>query len=338
MNMEESMRILKHPRAGSWLKRTLTACFVIGLMANGQQARAEYPDRTVRIIVPFGAGGGVDVLARQIAAQLQQRLGQSFVVENRGGAGGNIGINAVARAKPDGYTLLVTSDAVVTNPALYKPVPFDPIKDLEPIAELGTTPDLLVVPADSPIKDLGDLIAKSKAQPGRFNFGSGALGASPHLTIELLMRRGNFKMVHVPFPGAGPALNALLSKTTDMNAGSYSSVKGQIDGGLVRALFHAGPSRLPELPNVPTLVESGFPGFVAETFMAMYAPAGTDSAIIERLTKEVIEIMAMPEVKKAIEQTGLHVTAKGPQGLRERMNRELPMWAEVISQIGLKIQ
>lgn len=332
------MRIRNYPQVGSWLKRTLAACFVIGLIASGQQARAEYPDHTVRIIVPFGAGGGVDVLARQIAAQLQQRLGQSFVIENRGGAGGNIGINAVARAKPDGYTLLVTSDAVVTNPALYKPVPFDPIKDLEPIAELGTTPDLLVVPADSPIKDLSDLIAKSKAQPGRFNFGSGALGASPHLTIELLMRRGNFKMVHVPFPGAGPALNALLSKTTDMNAGSYSSVKGQIDGGLVRALFHAGPARLPELPNVPTLVESGFPGFVAETFMAMYAPAGTDVAITERLTKEVIEIMAMPEVKKAIEQTGLHVTAKGPQGLRERMNRELPMWTEVISQIGLKIQ
>lgn len=332
------MRMFKSPRTGRKLSLVLAACIGTSVALGSQQVRAEYPDHPVRIIVPFGAGGGVDVLARQVAAQLQQRFGQSFIVENRGGAGGNIGINAVARAKPDGYTLLVTSDAVVTNPALYRPVPFDPIKDLEPIAELGTTPDLLVVQADSPIKDLADLIAKSKAQPGRFNFGSGALGASPHLHIELLMRRGDFKMVHVPFPGAGPAINALLAKTTDMNAGSYSSVKGQIDGGLVRALFHAGPARLPAMPNVPTLVESGFPGFVAETFMAMFAPAGTDRAITERLTKEVIDIMAMPDVKKSIEQTGLQVTAKGPKGLRERMDRELPMWAETVSQIGLKIQ
>ncbi len=332
------MGIVQSSRKLRPLSRILAACVGIAIAAGSHQARAEYPDRPVHIIVPFGAGGGVDVIARTVAAQLQRRLGQTFIVENRGGAGGNIGITAVARAKPDGYTLLITSDAIVTNPALYRPVPFDPIKDLVPITELGTTPDLLVVPADSPIKDLADLIAKSKAQPGRFNFGSGALGASPHLTIERLMRLGDFKMVHVPFPGAGPALQGLLSRTTDMNAGSYSSVKGQIDGGSVRALFHAGPARLPEMPNVPTLIESGFPGFVAETFMAMYAPAGTDAAITERLSKEVVEILAIPDVKNGIEQTGLHVVASGPKALRARMDRELPMWAEVISQIGLKIQ
>jgi tripartite-type tricarboxylate transporter receptor subunit TctC len=198
--------------------------------------------------------------------------------------------------------------------------------------------DPLVVPKDSPIKDLADLIAKSREKPERFNFGSGALGASPHLTIERLMRLADFKMVHIPFAGAGPALQGLLSHTTDMNAGSYSSVKGQIDDGSVRALFHAGPARLPELPDVPTLVESGFPGFVTETFMAMYAPAGTDPALIARLSKQVIEILAIPEVRRAIELTGLHITASGPNGLRERMAREVPMWSETISQIGLKIQ
>lgn len=152
------------------------------------------------------------------------------------------------------------------------------------------------------------------------------------------MSRGDFKMVHIPFAGAGPAINALLSKTTDMNAGSYSSVKGQIDSGTVRALFQAGPERLPELPDVPTLIESGFSGFVAETFMAMFAPAGIDPAIVQQLTKEVTEIMAMPDVRKAIEQTGLRVTARGPRDLRARIDRELPMWAVAISQIGLKIQ
>jgi tripartite-type tricarboxylate transporter receptor subunit TctC len=331
MDMFERLRI-RAARGGA-LVALLAATF-----GSYGSAHAEYPDRPVRIIVPFGAGGGVDILARQLATQLQSKFGQTFVVENRGGAGGNIGIKAVTKADPDGYTLLVTSDAVVTNPALYRPVPFDPVKELEPVAELGTTPDLLVVPSDSPIKSLADLIAQSKAQPGRFNFGSGALGASPHLTIELLMRRGDFKMVHVPFPGAGPAINALLSKTTDMNAGSYSSVKGQIDSGTVRALFHAGPERLPELPDVPTLIESGFPGFVAETFMAMFAPAGTDPAIVQRLTSEVTAILAMPDVKQAIEQTGLRITAKGPQDLRKRMDRELPMWADAVSQIGLQIK
>jgi tripartite-type tricarboxylate transporter receptor subunit TctC len=319
------------------LIRILAICIGFSMLG-AYQARAAYPDHPVRVVVPFGVGGGVDVLARAVAAQLQRRLGQPFIIENRHGAGGNIGISAVARSQPDGYTLLITSDAVVTNPALYRPAPFDPIKDLAPISELGTTPDLLVVPKDSPIKDLADLIAKSKAQPNRFNFGSGALGASPHLTVERLMRLADFKMVHVPFGGAGPALQALLSHTTDMNAGSYSSVKGQIDDGSVRALFHAGPTRLPDLPDVPTLVELGFPGFVTETFMAMYAPAGTDPALIERLSKEVIDILAMPEVRHAIELTGLHITASGPQKLRERMEREVPMWSEVISQIGLKIQ
>lgn len=325
-------------RRPSWLLNRILAICACLFMLGSYQAQAAYPDHPVKIIVPFGVGGGVDVLARVVAAQLQLRLGQPFIIENRQGAGGNIGISTAARSQPDGYTLLITSDAVVTNPGLYRPAPFDPIKDLAPITELGTTPDLLVVPKDSPIKDLGDLIAKSKAQPNRFNFGSGALGASPHLTIERLMRLADFKMVHVPFGGAGPALQALLSHTTDMNAGSYSSVKGQIEDGSVRALFHAGPARLPDLPDVPTLVELGFPGFVSETFMAMYAPAGTDPAIIDRLSKEVIEILALPEVRQAIELTGLQITASGPQHLRERMERDVPMWSEIISQIGLKIE
>jgi tripartite-type tricarboxylate transporter receptor subunit TctC len=340
------MHSIEALRARSAHKRTLvlralttgTLAIAIAALVVSRPAKADYPDHTVRIVVPFSAGGGVDVAARAVAIQLQHRLGQPFIVENRAGGGGNTGISAAARSQHDGYTLLITSDAVVTNPALYRRAPFDPVNDLAPITEIGTTPDLLVVLKDSPIKDLPDLIARSKAQPNRFNFGSGALGASPHLTIERLMMLGDFKMVHIPFAGAGPALQGLLSHTTDLNAGSYSSVKGQIDDGAVRALFHAGPTRLPELPDVPTLIESGFPGFVSETFIAMYAPAGTDAAIIGRLSREVTEILAIPEVRGAIEKTGLHITASGPEALRERMARELPMWADVVSQIGLKIQ
>ncbi|MEP9377533.1 tripartite tricarboxylate transporter substrate binding protein [Aquabacter sp. CN5-332] len=315
----------------------LAASAFAAALAFAAPAAAEYPDRPVKVIVPFAAGGGVDLLARVVASELQKVNGQPFVVENRGGAGGNIGIGAVIRSPADGYTLMITSDAVVTNPGLYKPTPFDPIKDLAPITELGTTPDLITLKPDSPIKSLPQLIKESKASPEKYTYGSGAQGASPHLMMEKLQKLGGFKLLMVPFPGAGPATQAVLAGTTDMNTGSYSSTRGQIASGQLRVLFHAGPKRLPELPDVPTLEELGFPGFVAETFMAMFAPAGTDPAIIKKLSGQVLAILAQPDVRAGIERTGLAVHAEGPEALAARVAKDAAMWRSVVEEIGLTL-
>ncbi|NNM74111.1 Bug family tripartite tricarboxylate transporter substrate binding protein [Enterovirga aerilata] len=317
-------------------KTTVALLAAAAVLAGAGTGRAgEYPERLVRIIVPFGAGGGVDALARAVAQELTTALGQSVIVENRGGAGGNVGIAAVARSEPDGYTLLVTSNAVVTNPALYNPAPFDPIKDLAPVTELGTTPDLIVVPAASPLKDLAQVVRESKEKPGKFTYGSGARGASPHLMVERLQKAAGIRMVHVPYSGAGPNIQALLANTTDMSTSSYSSVKGQVDAGLIRPLFHAGPARLPDLPNVPTLKELGY-DIVSETFIAMFAPAGTDTKIVERLSKAVLAALEKPSVRDAIEKTGVVITASGPEALRERVVREVPIWAETVAETGLR--
>lgn len=301
-------------------------------------AQGNYPSQPVTIVVPFAVGGGTDIIARVVATHLQERLGQPFIVENRGGAGGSIGIAAVGRAAPDGYTLLVTSNAVVTAPSLYDPPPFDPLADLVAVTELGTTPDLMTVRAASHFESFEDMLEKARAEPGRYTFGSGAQGASPHLMVERLQREGGFELLHVPFAGASLALQGLLSETTDLNTGSYSSIKSQIDAGEVRALFHAGPERLEAMPDVPTLDESGFPGFISETFMAMFAPAGTDPAIVDLLAEHVVEILHREDIRANIEQTGLYITAQGPEQLAERVAAEVPMWEQVIEDADVRIE
>jgi tripartite-type tricarboxylate transporter receptor subunit TctC len=241
------------------------------------------------------------------------------------------------RAQPDGYTLLITSNAVVTNPALYKPRPFDPIKDLVPITELGTTPDLVTVLPNSPIKSVKQLIDDSKAHPGKYTYSSGALGASPHLMVERLQKLGGFKLVHVPYPGAGPATQAILAGTTDLNTGSYSSTRSQITAGALRVMFHAGPKRLADLPDVPTLQELGFPDFVSETFIAMFAPAGTNPAILDKLSKATVDALSKPEIRAKIEKTGVSVTAAGAEPLKARVAREVPIWQGIVTDIGLQL-
>ena len=308
------------------------------LAAPAAFAQEDYPTRPVTIIVPFAAGGGTDVIARTVAQHLQEQMGQPFVVENRPGAGGTIGIGAVARAEPDGYTLLVTSNAVVTAPGLYEPQPFDPVAELTAITELGTTPDLVTVRADSPFESLDDVMAAAKADPGGVTFGSGAQGASPHLMVERLQNAADIELLHIPVPGASRALQGALSGTTQLNTGSYSSIKGQIDAGEMRALFHAGPERLDSMPDVPTLSELGYDGFVSETFMAMLAPAGTDPAIVQKLADAVTGILQDEEVRAGIEETGLAVTGTGPEALNRRVAEETPMWAETIEDAGVQIQ
>jgi tripartite-type tricarboxylate transporter receptor subunit TctC len=291
---------------------------------------AAYPDRVVTLIVPFAPGGASDLLARVISGPLGQTLGQSVIVENRGGAGGNIGIGVAARAQPDGYTLLVTSSAFVVNPGLYEKIPYDPFKDFVPIVDLGSSPNVLVANKNADVTDLTDLIAKAKAHPEYFNYSSPGAGTTPHLSAELLKLRAGINLTHVPYTGAGPALTAVLGGTTQLGALNLSVVIQHIKAGSLHALVQTGEARWPDLPDVPTMEEAGFPNSVSETFQALLAPARTPQPIVDQLEQDVIAILQREDTRAKLKEAGFGVIAKGPDVLRARIAREVPMWKEVI--------
>jgi tripartite-type tricarboxylate transporter receptor subunit TctC len=301
-------------------------------------AFAAYPDRVVTLIVPFAPGGASDLLARVLSGPLGQTLGQSVIVDNRGGAGGNIGIGIAARAKPDGYTLLVTSSAFVVNPGLYEKVPYDPFTDFVPIVDLGSSPNVIVANKDAGVTDLKGLIATAKARPEFFNYSSPGAGTTPQLSAELLKLRAGINLTHVPYTGAGPALTAVLGGTTQLGALNLSVVVQHIKAGSLRALVQTGATRWPDLPDIPTMEESGFPNSVSETFQALLAPAGTPQPIVQRLETEVIAILQHQDTRARLMEAGFGVIAKGPTALKARIETEVPMWRDVIQKAGIRPQ
>jgi tripartite-type tricarboxylate transporter receptor subunit TctC len=313
---------------------TLTAA--AGAASTG--ARAEYPERQITMIVCFPAGGGSDIAARLISTQLGDALGKPVIIENRGGAGGNIGIAAAARAGSDGHTLLVCSSAYVVNPSLYAQPTYDPFKDFVPVMVIGASPNVFVVPVQSEIKSLPELIAKAKANPGKLNWTSPGAGTTPYLAGELLKLRTGISMQHIPFPGAGPATTAVLAGQVDAYVANLGSVVALIDAGKVRPIAVTAEKRWGELPDVPTLEELGVKDAVSDTFQAVYAPAGTPKAVVERLAKELDIILARPDVKEKYVKAGLPVVAEGPDAFRKRIAHEVPMYKEIIDKAGLKIQ
>ena len=239
------------------------------------------------MIVCFPAGGGTDIAARLINTQLGEALGKPVIIENRGGAGGNIGIAAAARAGGDGYTLLVCSSAYVVNPSLYAQATYDPFKDFVPVMVIGASPNAFVVPAQSDIKTMPELIAKAKANSGKLNWTSPGAGTTPYLAGEVLKLRTGINMQHIPFPGAGPATTAVLAGQVDLYTANIGSLMGLIDAGKVRPIAVTSKERWPDLPNVPSLEELGIKDAVSDTFQAIYAPAGTPQPAIDRLVKEL---------------------------------------------------
>jgi len=299
-------------------------------------ARAAYPDRFVTLVVPFAPGGASDLVARVLSVALPPVLGQSVVVENRGGAGGNIGIVSAARAAPDGYTLLVTSSALVVNPALYAKVAFDPAKDFEPVVDLGSAPNVLVTLPSSGITSFADLIAKAKADPDKFNYSTAGVGTTPHLAVELLKLRAGINLTHIGYSGAGPAFQAVLAGTVQLGSVALSNALQHIKAGSVIALVQTGAARWPDLPDVPTLEEAGYKGSVSETFQALLAPAGTPAPVLERLQKDVVTVLRQPDVDAKLKEAGFGVIAGGPDQLRARIAREVPMWKDVIQKAGIQ--
>jgi tripartite-type tricarboxylate transporter receptor subunit TctC len=301
-------------------------------------AKADYPERPITLIVPFAPGGPTDIIARILSTFMPQTLGQSLVVENRGGAAGNIGMGQAARAKPDGYTLLLASTAIAVNPALFNNLPYDPIKDFAPISELVNAPNVVVVRADSGIKTIADLVARVKGSPGTFSYGSPGAGTKSHLTGEQLKLRAGIDMVHVPFRGAGPAAQAVLAGQIQVASVALAAAEPLVKSGDLRALAVTGAQRWFSLPDVPTMIESGYPGFISDTFNALLAPAGTPSQIIDRLTTASRNAMQRPEAQEAAHKAGFQIVASGPEQLGKRIATEIQGVKELVAHAGIKPQ
>ena len=297
---------------------------------------AAYPERPIKIIVPFAAAGPTDIMARILAQNLASALGGTIIVENRPGAGGNIGIGYAAHAEADGYTLLVVSTAYAVNPGLYTKIPYDPYKDFAPITELGTTPNSILVTPKLGVSSIAELIARAKANPGELNYASPGAGTTPHLSGEFLKIVGGIEMTHVPFNGAAPAVQALLAGTTQVAVSALPPVLPFAQSGEIKVLAITGASRWPDLPDVPTMVELGYKDFVAETAQFFFAPARTAPDIVEKLSAKSMEVLKERAVVQQLRSNGYEVTAHGMDALRKRIEIEVPKWHDIIGKAGIK--
>jgi tripartite-type tricarboxylate transporter receptor subunit TctC len=295
-----------------------------------------WPERTVTIIVSFPPGGSSDISARILAPSLQEILGRPVVVENRGGAGGNIGIGHVARAQPDGYTLLATSSAFVVNPSLFRNAPYDPFRDFQPISTLGASPNVVAVPPGSRFATLRDVIGYARANPDRLNWASPGSGTTPHLAGEVIRIRAGIEVQHIGYAGAGPAVQAAVAGQVDYLVAHQGSVEAQLRSGQLRPLAHTGTGRQPDWPDLPSVAEYGIEGAESETFLALYAPAAVPAPVLARLTAAVTEALRRPEVQERFRRAGMPIVPDpGPEELRARVAREVPLWHDVIRRVGI---
>jgi tripartite-type tricarboxylate transporter receptor subunit TctC len=297
-----------------------------------------WPARPVRLIVPFGPGGPTDVVARILANGLSPVLGQPVVIENRGGAGGNIGVALAARAAPDGYTLLVPSTGFVVNPSLFRNPGYDPIRDFAPISELAASPDVFLAGAASPIRSLADLVARARATPVGMHFANPGTGSTPHLAGERLAIERNVSFVQVTHSSAALCVQALLAGTVEIGATALASSHAQIKAGNLRALALTGPERWFDLPDVPTMRELGHADFVTETFLSFFAPAGTPAPIIERLAREAANVMGDPETRARMRNAGFIVRPDGPEALANRVTREVAAWRDLTTRARITVE
>lgn len=303
---------------------------------SGRARAANYPTRVIKIIVPFAPAGPTDIMARVVAARLGDAIGGSVIVDNRAGAGGNIGIGVAAHADPDGYTLLITSSAYVVNPGLYAKIPYDPYKDFAPIAELGTSPNVILVDPKIGINSIPELIARAKAEPDLLNYASPGIGTTPHLSGELLKIVGGIQMTHVPFPGAGPAIQAILAGTVQVCSAALPPAHPHIESGALKALAVTGANRWFDLPNVPTMVDLGYKDFIADTFQGFLAPARTPPDIVELLAIKSVEILKDAKTADQLRNSGFEVLANGPDGMRKRIIDEVPKWRDIVAKAGIQ--
>jgi tripartite-type tricarboxylate transporter receptor subunit TctC len=296
-----------------------------------------YPNKPVTIIVGYPPGGATDVIARVVADHLGKSLGQPFIVKNEPGAGSNIATDAVVRAAPDGYTLLVETIANATNMSVYKNLRYDTEKDLAPIAQFMASPSILVTGPSLSAKSLTELIEKAKANPGKYSFASSGVGGSPHLAGEMLKLRAGIDILHVPYKGATPALQDVLGGSVDMGFKTSLGAMQHMESGRLQPIAVANPTRLKELPNVPTMAEAGLPDFYVLSWNGLAAPAGTPEPIIEKLNKEVNRILQLPEVRKQLESLGAEPVIRTPKEFASFVSEEIKKWGEVVRSAKIQL-
>lgn len=295
-----------------------------------------YPDRPVRVIVPFAPGGGSDFIARQISAKLSEHLGQQFVVDNRGGAGGMIGIEMTAKAPPDGYTIMIMSASFSATAATNKPA-FDPMRAITAVVEIGFSPFVLMMHPSLPAKNFKELIALARAKPGHVIYASSGAGSVTHLATELIASMANIQMIHVPYKGVAPALHDLIGGQVHFTFGSYSTAEGFVKSGRLRALASTSAKRFSLLPELPTIAET-LPGYEVELWFGVMAPTGTPPAIIGRLNATVNAILRDVEMKKNLESHGMTTAGGTPARFAERMGKDYDRWVEVVRRAAIKAE
>ncbi len=301
-------------------------------------ARAQYPDHAIRLVVPFPPGGTVDVVARLVAGKAADLLKASVVMDNKPGAGGSIATEAVAKAAPDGYTLLYTTPSHTINPALYKKLPFDTEKDLVPVALVAAAPEVLVAHPSVPFDNFAGFIAYARANPGQLNFSHAGNGTLPHITMELLLRRAQIKVVPVAYKGAAPAMTDLLAGVVQLKLDTYATSSQMIAARRLKVLATASRARMAQLPDVPTVAESGLPGYEGSLWMGVMAPAGTPPVIIERVSRAFIAAVHAPEVRERLTRDGVEIIGADAAAFGAQIHNELRQWRELVRDAGISIE
>jgi len=316
------------------MRRLLLSVLLAPVLALAQA----YPAKPIRLIVPFPPGGGTDLFSRAIAGKLTEKLGWTIVVDNKPGAGGNLGVDAAAKSPADGYTMVMgqTSDLAV-NPTLYRKLPYDPLKDLAPVVLVASAPIILVVAEKSPYRSLADIVAAAKKEPGKLTLATPGNGTVAHLTGVMLQREAGVELIHVPYKGASQALPDLMGGQVELYSSSVSSVIGQLKGGKVRAIVVASAKRSPALPEVPTVAESGYPGFDADSWYGLLMPAGTPPAIVERVNAEVNKLLSLPDLRERIGSEGGEALGGTPERFTALLKTDLAKWGHAVRESGAKV-
>ena len=300
---------------------------------------ADYPSKPIRLVVPYAPGGGADGVARIIAKKMSENIGQPIVIDNKGGAGSILGTEIVAKAEPDGYTLLLgQSGPISINPAVYKSLPYDPVKDFVPLSMTTAYPYILVVNADLPVKSLAEFVALAKSKPGAMNYGSTGVGAANHLVSELFNAKAGLKMTHVPYRGTALAVGDLLAGQLTMVFGDPVSVLSQMRAGKLRALAVTSLQRSPVAPEVPTVAESGYPGFEALAWHGLLAPAKTPPAIVQKLNAEIVKALADPTTKKLLEDQAMQTVGSSPADFASFIQKDIVLWKGVAAAAHVSVE
>jgi tripartite-type tricarboxylate transporter receptor subunit TctC len=314
----------------------LAAASALAPQLIGRACAQTWPQRYVRLVVPFPPGGGTDVVARVLTNRLSEVWGQQFVIENKPGAGSNIGAEAVARAEPDGYTVLIGALPLVVNRFIYQSLNYDSLTDFAPVTMICRYPNLVVVPNASPAKSVRELIAYGKAHSGKLTFASSGIGTSPHLSGELFKRLAGFEMTHIPYRGVAPALNDVIPGRVDMMFNTAAGVLQQVRSGQLRGLAVSTAKRFPTAMEFPTVAESGLPGFDVTSWYGLFLPVKTPAGIVKRLHDDTVAILAETAIRQRLVEIGVEVVGSTPEQMAAQMRAETELWGPIIKTAGIK--